>query len=351
MPFESKVYNYNLPKESINQTPYTDPNLSKLLIADTKQIIEFKDINSIIKKPALFILNKSQVQSVRVVSKKSTGGKIEVFVLDIRSTYIATCLIKSTDKKVLNKKYKLQNFNFEIIRILNDTYEIKFNIPVTEIIKSHGQIPLPPYIKDDSSKYEYYNNQFAEGGFSVASPTAGLHFSNKQIQIDENLQPCLVIYECTSPIQDYIVKEGHQFIFINLDVNVDTFKPITERYLEDHKIHKENYQISKNDFEIILNAKNSNIDIYCIGTTSLRAIESAYVTGELSSSTDYFIYPDTKINIPNYLITNFHAPNSSLLSIVDCIYGSQWKDLYNFAIDSELKFLSFGDAVLFNVNE
>jgi len=331
MPFESKVYNYNLPKESINQTPYTDPNLSKLLIADTKQIIEFKDISSIIKKPSLFILNKSQVQSVRVVSKKSTGGKIEVFVLDIRSTYIATCLIKSTDKKVLNKKYKLQNFNFEIIRILNDTYEIKFNIPVTEIIKSHGQIPLPPYIKDDSSKYEYYNNQFAEGGFSVASPTAGLHFSNHQI--------------------NKLTKEGHQFIFINLDVNIDTFKPITERYLEDHKIHKEKYQISKNDYEIILNAKNSNIDIYCIGTTSLRAIESAYVTGELSSSTDYFIYPDTKINIPNYLITNFHAPNSSLLSIVDCIYGSQWKDLYNFAIDSELKFLSFGDAVLFNVNE
>ena len=214
---------------------------------------------------------------------------------------------------------------------LSDNFDDLHFKAYKEIIKSHGQIPLPPYIKDDSSKYEYYNNQFAEGGFSVASPTAGLHFSNQQI--------------------NKLTKEGHQFIFINLDVNIDTFKPITERYLEDHKIHKENYQISKNDYEIILNAKNSNIDIYCIGTTSLRAIESAYVTGELSSSTDYFIYPDTKINIPNYLITNFHAPNSSLLSIVDCIYGSQWKDLYNFAIDSQLKFLSFGDAVLFNVNE
>ena len=331
MPFESKVYNYNLPKESINQTPYTDPNLSKLLIAESKQIIEFKDINSIIKTPSLFILNKSQVQSVRVVSKKSTGGKIEVFVLDIQSTYIARCLIKSTDKKILNKKYILQNFNFEIIGILNDIYVIKFDTPVKDVIKNYGQIPLPPYIKDDSSKYEYYNNQFAEGGFSVASPTAGLHFTNKQI--------------------NKLTKEGHKFIFINLDVNIDTFKPITERYLEDHKIHKENYQINKDDFEIILDAKSTNIDIYCIGTTTLRAIESAYTTGELSSFTDYFIYPDTKINIPNYLITNFHAPNSSLLSIVDCVYGSQWKDLYNFAIDSKLKFLSFGDAVLFNVNE
>ena len=331
MPFESKVYNYNLPKESIKQTPYKDPTLSKLLIAETKQIIEFNNISSIIKKPSLFILNKSKVQSVRVVSKKSTGGKIEVFVLDIKSTYIAKCLIKSTDKKILNKKYILQDFTFEIIEILNDTYKIKFNTPVTEIINSFGQIPLPPYIKDDSSKYEYYNNQFAKGGFSVASPTAGLHFTNQHIQ--------------------KLIKKGHKFIFINLDVNIDTFKPITERYLEDHKIHKENYKISREDFETILDAKKLNIDIYCIGTTSLRAIEAAFVTGQLTSSTDYFIYPNTKINIPNYLITNFHAPNSSLLSIVDCIYGSGWKKLYKFAIESELKFLSFGDAVLFNVNE
>ena len=200
MPFESKVYNYNLPKESINQTPYTDPNLSKLLIADTKQIIEFKDISSIIKKPSLFILNKSQVQSVRVVSKKSTGGKIEVFVLDILSTYIAKCLIKSTDKKNLYKKYILKDFNFEIISILNDTYEIRFNIPVTEIIKNYGQIPLPPYIKDDSSKYKYYNNQFAKDGFSVASPTAGLHFTNQQI--------------------NNLTKKGHKFIFIPKSLSI-----------------------------------------------------------------------------------------------------------------------------------
>ena len=136
MPFESKVYNYNLPKESINQTPYTDPNLSKLLIADTKKIIQFKDISSIIKRPSLFILNKSQVQSVRVVSKKSTGGKIEVFVLDIQSTYIAKCLIKSTDKKTLNKKYLgvteyvAKNFNQKKFAML--IYNKKLSVcPVT----------------------------------------------------------------------------------------------------------------------------------------------------------------------------------------------------------------------------
>tara|TARA_Y100000591_G_scaffold122896_1_gene104924 strand:+ start:198 stop:1193 length:996 start_codon:yes stop_codon:yes gene_type:complete len=331
MPFESKAYNYNLPKDSIKQEPYKDPNLSKLLIADSKEIIEFGNLNSILQKPSLFIMNKSEVQNVRIESKKSTGGSIEVFILEIKSPYVAICLIKSTDKKIINKKYTLKEFNFEVIDILDETFEIKFNIPVMDIINAHGQTPLPPYIKDDPNKYEYYNNQFADGGFSVASPTAGLHFSNKQI--------------------NNLTGAGHKFIYINLDVNIDTFKPVTEQYLEDHKIHKENYQINVQDFKNILEAKESQVDIYCVGTTSLRAVESAFLTGNLSSSTDYFIYPDTKINIPDYLITNFHAPNSSLLSIVDCIYGSRWKELYEFALKMNLKFLSFGDAVLFKVHE
>jgi len=331
MPFESKAYNYKLPKKSIKQEPYKNPNLSKLLIADSKKIIKFKNFSSILQKPSLFIMNKSEVQNVRIENKKITGGSIEVFILEIKSPFVAICLIKSTDKKIINKKYILQEFNFEILDVLDETFVIKFNIPVIDIINTYGKTPLPPYIKDDSNKYEYYNNQFADGGFSVASPTAGLHFTNKQI--------------------NNLTDAGHKFAFINLDVNIDTFKPVTEEYLEDHKIHKENYQIDEKDFKNILEAKEAGVDIYCVGTTSLRAVESAFLTGNLSSSTDYFIYPDTKINIPDFLITNFHAPNSSLLSIVHCIYGSRWKELYNFALEMNLKFLSFGDAVLFKVHE
>ena len=331
MPFESRDYNYNLPKDSIKQVPYKDPGISKLLIAESKEIIQFKNLRSILKKPSLFIMNKSEVQNVRIESLKSTGGSIEVFILEIKSKYIAKCLVKSNDKKNINKKYVLKDFIFEIIDILNDTFVIKFNKPVIEIIDIYGKTPLPPYIEDDQTKYKYYNNEFANGGFSVASPTAGLHFTNNQI--------------------NNLINEGHKFIYINLDVNIDTFKPITERYLENHKIHEENYQINERDFERIIEAKESQIDIYCVGTTSLRAIETAFLTGKLSGSTDYFIYPDTKINIPDFLITNLHAPKSSLLSIVDCIFGSSWKDLYTFALENQIKFLSFGDAVLFKVNE
>ena len=126
---------------------------------------------------------------------------------------------------------------------------------------------------------------------------------------------------------------------------------MTAEYLHEHDIHEENYSIENSEFNKILDAKNNNVDIYCVGTTSLRTIESTYLTGNLSGSTNYFIYPDSKINVPNYLITNFHAPKSSLLSIVACIYGDKWKSLYENAIKSGLKFLSFGDAVIFKVHE
>ncbi len=331
MAFESKSFDYDLPVASINQNPYNDPNNSKLLDANTKKIIEFSNLTSIIKIPSLFILNKSKVQNVRVLTKKSSGGLIEIFFLEILDKHIGKCLIKSSDKKKLNKIYNLDNFNFEIIDISNDTFNIKTSISIKEILRKYGKTPLPPYINDHENKYKYYNNQFSDGGFSVASPTAGLHFSNKLINLLKN--------------------EGHKFVFINLDVNIDTFKPITAKYLEEHNIHEENYNINRSDFKKIIQAKEDGTDIYCVGTTSLRAIETAYLSNKLEGKTDYFIYPDTKINVPDYLITNFHAPKSTLLSIVACIYGERWIDLYKFALDSNLKFLSFGDAVIFKVNE
>ena len=331
MPFESKLFDYNLPKESINQNPYKNPNKSKLLVAESDEIIEFKNISSLIKSPSLFVLNKSTVRNVRIQTKKKSQGTIEIFFLEILGKNIAKCLIRSSDTKKLNKQYDLEIFSFKIIKIINDTFHIHTNKSINEIIDEYGKTPLPPYIEDNSKKYKYYNNQFSDGGFSVASPTAGLHFTNKQINLLQN--------------------QGHEFVYINLDVNIDTFKPVTAEYLHEHDIHEENYSIENSDFNKILDAKNNNIDIYCVGTTSLRAIESAYLTGNMSGSTNYFIYPDSKINVPNYLITNFHAPKSSLLSIVACIYGDKWKSLYENAIKSGLKFLSFGDAVIFKVHE
>ena len=331
MPFKSDIFDYHLPSESINQNPYKDPNNSKLLIANKRDIITFGSLPSIINKPSLFLLNKSTVQNVRVKTYKLTGGSIEIFFLEILKDKVAKCLIKSSDKKHINKKYNLNIFDFEIIAINNDTFHIETSLNIEEILLKYGKTPLPPYIEDDEYKYKFYNNQFSDGGFSVASPTAGLHFTNDLIK--------------------QLKKDGHEFVYINLDVNIDTFKPVTTEYLDQHNIHEEKYRILEVDFNKIINAKERGVDIYCVGTTSLRTIETAYLTNNLAGKTDYFIFPDTKINIPDYLITNFHAPKSSLLSIVSAVYGNKWPELYTHALESGLKFLSFGDAVLFEVNE
>ena len=328
---ETEFYNYFLPENSINQEPYSDPGKSKLLIASDKTIVPFSKIENFIPPNSLLIFNKSKVQKVRIIDEKSTGGNIEFFVLEILSKYTAKCLIKSTDKKTPGKKYFFSSFNVEIINVYPEFFEVKFSENILNLIENIGKVPLPPYIKDESRKYKYYNNQFSNNGFSVASPTAGLHFTNTTIE--------------------KLKKSGHEIVFINLDVNLGTFKPITTKYIEDHKIHSEKYNISEKDFLKILNYKKLNKNILCIGTTSLRAIESAFINNQLEGETDLFILPNTKLNLANQLITNFHAPKSSLLSIVHNIYGNKWRELYEFALNKKMKFLSFGDAVLFDINE
>ena len=328
---ETEYLNYFLPEKSIKQEPYKDPDKSKLLIASTKKIILFKDIDNYIPDNSIFVFNKSKVQKVRILEKKLTGGKIEIFILELTSDFSAKCLIKSTDKKFIGKEYVLNSFNAKITDIKKDYFEILFSEKVLDLINNIGVLPLPPYIKEERYKFRYYNNQFSENGFSVASPTAGLHFSLEKIQS--------------------LKEKGHDVIYINLDVNLGTFKPINTKYIQDHKIHSEKYHISEFDFQKLLKHKKNNKNIICVGTTSLRTIESVFLSNKFYGETDLFILPDTKLNLTTQLITNFHAPKSSLLSIVQNVYGENWKELYTYAITNKMKFLSFGDAVLFDINE
>ena len=139
-------------------------------------------------------------------------------------------------------------------------------------------------------------------GFSTASSTAGLHF--------------------TSDIFKKLSDKGIEIDYINLDIGLGTFKPISTDYVEDFNIHSENYEIPKNTYENIINKKKKGYKIYCVGTTTLRALEYVNITSVLKGSTNLFITSDFKFNIADFLITNFHAPKSTLISIVQAIYLS-----------------------------
>ena len=321
---------YKLSKANIAQERYKNPEDSRLLIADTKEIIQFKDLISVTSEKAVFVLNKSTVRNVRLKTKKiDSGGKLEIFILNIISDYECECLLNFSGKKTKGLEITTNIVKFKIIEKNKDTYKISTDIKIDALIESYGITPLPPYIRDDVRKYEYYKTDFSSGGFSVAASTAGLHFNNKMISKLEK--------------QNKIIK------YINLDIGIGTFKPIDTKFIEDHKVHNENYFIKKNDYKEILKLKDDGYKIYAVGTTVLRTLETVINTKNYKGSTDLYIKPGYQFKLVDFLITNFHAPNSSLLSIVLSIYGKEWKELYMYAQTNKLKFLSFGDAVLFKI--
>ena len=321
---------YELPVGSIAQEPYRNPEDSKILDASTKEIYKFLDIDKLIDSKSLLLFNSSQVIDVRIKTRKiKTDGQFEIFILEILSKNTAICLIKTRGKKILNEEILLENFNLTLVSQEKDKFEVIFSMSVLDIIQNYGITPLPPYIADEEHKYKYYKNFFSNKGFSTASSTAGLHF--------------------TPNIFKKLTNKGIEIDYINLDIGLGTFKPISTDYVEDFNIHSENYEINKNTFENIVKKKEIGYKIYCVGTTTLRALEYAFINSKLKGSNDLFITKGFKFNIADFLITNFHAPKSTLISIVQAIYGDQWKELYKYAIDRNLKFLSFGDAVLFKI--
>ena len=313
---------YKLSKDNIAQERYKNPEDSRLLIADTKEIIQFKDLISVTSEKAVFVLNKSTVRNVRLKTNKiDSGGKLEIFILNKISDYECECLLNFSGKKTKGLEITTNIVKFKIIEKNKDTYKISTDIKIDALIENYGITPLPPYIKDNARKYEYYKTDFSSGGFSVAASTAGLHFNNKMISKLEK--------------QNKIIK------YINLDIGIGTFKPIDTNFIEDHKVHNENYFIKKNDYKEILKLKEDGYKIYAVGTTVLRTLETVINTKNYKGSTDLYIKPGYQFKLVDFLITNLHAPNSSLLSIVLSIYGKEWKELYMYAQTKKIKVLNF----------
>ena len=321
---------YHLPKSSIAQDPYKNPEDSRILNSETMTIHKFENIDNVVPYRSLLVFNNSQVIDVRVKTiKKHTHGSVEIFILRIVDEYSADCLLKFNGKKKVGDQIELDKFSINIIKNLNEGFRLKFSLPLEQIINNYGTTPLPPYIEDMDYKYEHYKTFFSENGFSVAASTAALHFT-----------PYL--------FQKLKVKEI-DIKFLNLDIGLGTFKPISTEYVEDYDIHSEDYEIKEETYHEIINKKRMGYNIVCVGTTTLRTLEHVYKTSKFKGKTDLFITNRFKFNVADYLITNFHAPKSSLLSIVQAIYGDSWKKLYEFALENNMKFLSFGDAVMFKI--
>lgn len=328
-------YQFDLPDSLIASRPQVPRDESRLLVYDEKldKIFhqKFSDLHKFLPADSTLVLNQSKVFACRLIGNKRTGAKAEIFVLDIAEK---NCLIKSSSKKNLGDVFILPNFvEATIVQIFdNGTFQLDFSIDDLEgYLEKFGMIPIPPYIRngqsDEQDKVDYQTIYSKTVG-SVAAPTAGLHF--------------------TTNVFDSLEKKGIQICPVTLHVGMGTFAPVKSENIHEHKMHFENYSIGQEQLDIL----KSKRPVYCVGTTSLRVLESVWDNlGDTISNhvykTNIFLHPGKDVNSIDGMITNFHLPGSSLIMLVSAILGrSKTLELYQIAIENKYRFFSYGDAML-----
>ncbi len=323
-------FDYELPKEAIAQVPANPRDSAKMMVIHRKSgKIEhkiFREVFDYIEKNDVLVLNETKVIRARLLGNKTTGARVEVFLLKKIEERIWQTLVRPGGKiKEGTEVVFSNNVRGRCIRHLEDgTRYFEFNVDDDEL-EEVGEVPLPPYITSRQSRPEDYQTVFARIPGSVAAPTAGLHF--------------------TPELLEKLKKKGVKILKISLDVGLDTFKPIEEENIEEHKMHTEFYRINP---EVAKEIKSRKGRIFAVGTTVVRTLESWAKTGNLSGYTDLYIYPPYEFKMVDALITNFHIPRSSLIVLVSAFAG---RDLvlkaYKMALEKGYRFFSFGDACLF----
>ncbi|SFV67891.1 S-adenosylmethionine:tRNA ribosyltransferase-isomerase [hydrothermal vent metagenome] len=323
-------FDFNLPEELIAQTPLKNRSDSKLLVFDNDITdTNFSNITQFINKNDLLILNDTKVIPARIFAKKTTGGKLEIMIERIVDNNNIIAMIKASKPLKSDDLILFENgVKWQVINKDNSMYHLKSlnDIDVFDFLDNFGHIPLPPYIKREDNKNDKnrYQTVFAKNLGAVAAPTAGLHFNSELLE-----------------------KFKHQFI--TLHVGAGTFQPVRSENIKEHKMHYEHYHIPQKTIDAIKKTKENGGRIIAVGTTSMRALESAYALKEIKreNETNIFIYPGFEFKVVDLLITNFHLPKSSLLMLVSAFIGLEnMHKIYQHAIKNNYRFFSYGDVML-----
>ena len=335
---KTERFNYILPEHLIAQYPTENRTDSRLLVAlDSIEHKTFEDIGNYLNNGDLLVLNKSSVIPARIYGKKISGGKIEILLERLLAENQTLTQIRSSRAPKVGDQlvftFKNQKFFASVKGRKKNFFILEWPVNPQSIFLKYGQIPLPPYMtreaeKLDEERYEtvYADPQKRE---SVAAPTAGMHFDHELLS---NLQ-----------------SKGIELGYINLHVGAGTFQPVKTDHIEDHEIHKELIEVDSKLINQVKKVKASGGKIIAVGTTSVRALETAFQNqpSEFFGETDLFIFPGYEFKVVDHMITNFHLPQSSLLMLVAAFIGyKKMMDIYKTAIKEEYRFLSYGDAML-----
>ena len=347
-------YNYNLPNALIAQSPIENRHDAKLMIVkegldESLNLVHGKvrDIKDILKTGDLLVVNNTRVIKARLKIRLSGGGLGELLLMEPRSNGLWLCLgrparrMRRGDKLWLDKSSN-DSLCLKVIdqdestggRIIQFPNEFTSRIEMENLLDLCGEVPLPPYIdKNKSSGHEErYQTRFASKPGAIAAPTAGLHLSDELI---ENLK-----------------FKGIRIAQITLHVGLGTFRPLVKEDLSQLHLHSEWIEVTEETIQAIARCKEEGGKVFAVGTTSVRALESAYISGQgelkpYKGNVNLVIKPGFKFSVIDGLLTNFHLPKSSLLLLVSALIGrKRMLKLYKHAISKKYRFFSYGDAML-----
>lgn len=334
-------FDYDLPQELIAQTPLKERDQSRLLVLDSKtgkyQDDYFYNVIDRLNPGDALVMNDSRVMPARLYGvKPETGGHVEVLLLNNTDGDNWETLVKPAKRAKVGTEIsfgdgKLTATVTEELEHGGRMIEFHYDGIFMEILDQLGEMPLPPYIKEKLDDPEMYQTVYSREIGSAAAPTAGLHFTT----------------ELLKKIED----KGVKLVYLTLHVGLGTFRPVSEKNIEDHKMHSEFYRLTEDAAKTLNEVKANGGRIVATGTTSIRTLETigTKFNGEIradSGWTDIFIKPGYKWQVVDAFITNFHLPKSTLVMLVASFTGREnILNAYRHAVSEKYRFFSFGDAM------
>jgi len=332
-------FHYDLPVELIAQQPLPQRSASRLLVVDpaTQHLADrqFADVVEYLRAGDLLIFNDTRVLPARLYARKESGGAVEILIERVLGTHEALAQLGVNRKPQAGSHLLLDDGSrVEVRGREGEFYTLRFDasVPLERRLARLGRMPLPPYIARDveAEDAERYQTVFARAPGAVAAPTAGLHFD--------------------TPLLDRLRSKEVEFGYVTLHVGAGTFQPLRSERVEEHVMHREWLNVGAELVDNIRRARAAGRRVIAVGTTVVRALESALRDGEVkpfAGETQIFIFPGYRITSVDALITNFHLPESTLLMLVSAFAGRELMlEAYRHAVQERYRFFSYGDAML-----